>query len=272
METKSSQTQEQKITSIAEMSAVLEKHTWNFAMSEYSINCTLKARVTVKTQVQTYQNDRGSGKFFSIFLMDESGEIEATSFDESDYDRTKLNGVYLFFNGLMAKAIEPQYDPKNKFQIIFSNRTSVVKVDDEGGIPQAELDLRPIEEIRELEDNDSVDVIGLCANVGELQAFISMNDPRYEAGKLCRKRELTLVDQRNDFIVVTIWGDRAEFWPVERSRYSVILVKKSHYRDYKGQITLTASYKTTLIFDPDIPEATELRTWFNVRRNETAVA
>jgi hypothetical protein len=52
---------------------------------------TIKARVSNKGQIRTYNNARGPGKLFSCDLVDQSGEIRATSFNaECDKFHTML--------------------------------------------------------------------------------------------------------------------------------------------------------------------------------------
>lgn len=43
---------------------------------------TVKVRVTNKSDIRTWSNSRGEGKLFSMDLMDESGEIRATAFNQ----------------------------------------------------------------------------------------------------------------------------------------------------------------------------------------------
>jgi replication factor A1 len=55
-------------------------------VSEISpFNCnslTLKLKVDNKTAVRTYTNQKGEGKMFSLDLVDETGEIKCTVFNE----------------------------------------------------------------------------------------------------------------------------------------------------------------------------------------------
>ena len=44
-------------------------------------NWTIKARVTQKSDIKTWPNDRSEGKLFNVTFMDGSGEIRGTVFD-----------------------------------------------------------------------------------------------------------------------------------------------------------------------------------------------
>jgi replication factor A1 len=50
-------------------------------LSPYQNNWTIKARVTQKSDIKTWSNQRGEGKLFSVTLMDETGEIKGTGFN-----------------------------------------------------------------------------------------------------------------------------------------------------------------------------------------------
>lgn len=43
---------------------------------------SIKARVTKKSNIRTWSNSRGEGKLFSMDLIDESGEIRTTAFNQ----------------------------------------------------------------------------------------------------------------------------------------------------------------------------------------------
>lgn len=48
------------------------------ALTPYQNNWRIKARVVQKSEIRHYSNQRGEGRFFSVTLMDDSGEIKAT--------------------------------------------------------------------------------------------------------------------------------------------------------------------------------------------------
>ena len=41
----------------------------------------LRVRITNKSTIRTWNNQKGAGKLFSIDMMDETGEIRATAFN-----------------------------------------------------------------------------------------------------------------------------------------------------------------------------------------------
>lgn len=212
----------------------------------------------MKTKIQTYKDEESSGIYCHIYLKDGSGEIGAILFNaECDkyYDKIKIGKVYTISNKFKVQESLPEYrNPENDFEIIFSSETELKEVEDDGRIPSNKLDLLPISKIYSLRQNESVNTIGICAEVGELFCF-SRND-----GKLRIKRDLVLVDH-GDFIKVSLWGDRAEKWPIHLLENQAILLVGSHYKynDFDGERNLEISYKTAVIINPDIPETYYLK-------------
>lgn len=52
------------------------------SLSPYQNKWVIKARVTSKSAIRTWNNAKGEGKLFSMDLIDESGEIRCTAFKE----------------------------------------------------------------------------------------------------------------------------------------------------------------------------------------------
>jgi len=83
---------------------VLKKHF--FLIKSYS-RWTIKARVSNKSHIRTYENARGPGKLFSCDLVDQSGEIRATAFNaECDKYHSLLEvGEVLIFSKILNNSI-----------------------------------------------------------------------------------------------------------------------------------------------------------------------
>ncbi len=67
------------------------------ALSPYAHKWTIKARVSSKSDIRTWHKASGEGKLFSVNLLDESGEIKATGFNEQCdqfYDVLNEGSVY----------------------------------------------------------------------------------------------------------------------------------------------------------------------------------
>jgi replication factor A1 len=58
---------------------------------------TIRVRVTYKSDIKEWHNQRGQGRLFTVHFLDETGEIRATGFnDQVDafYDQLKEGNVF----------------------------------------------------------------------------------------------------------------------------------------------------------------------------------
>ena len=111
----------------------------------------------------------------------------------------------------------------------------------------------------------SSDVIGICKTADELSSVITKTSNR----KLS-KRDLHLVDRSGCEVRCTLWGAEAEGF--DGNNFPVVAVKGARVSDFGGR-SLSTLMSSLLILEPDIPEAHQLRGWFdNVGKNEQATS
>ena len=98
----------------------------------YQHRWTIKARVTSKSDVRTWHNKNGEGKLFSVNLMDESGEIKATGFnDQCDafFDNFHEGTVYYVSSPCRVQLAKKQFtNLNNDYELTFERDTVVQKV------------------------------------------------------------------------------------------------------------------------------------------------
>ena len=102
------------------------------ALSPYSHKWTIKARCTQKSDIKTWHNKNGEGKLFSCNLLDDSGEIRATGFnDQCDalYDLIQEGGVYYITAPCRVQIAKKQFSNlSNDYELTFERDTVVEKV------------------------------------------------------------------------------------------------------------------------------------------------
>ncbi|OUC43897.1 nucleic acid-binding domain protein [Trichinella nativa] len=104
------------------------------SLSPYQSKWCIRARVTRKTDIRNWSNKRGDGKLFSVDLMDESGEIRATAFNqECDrlYSVLQPKQVYLIRGGIIKVANRQFTSIDNDYELAFSSETQVEPCKDE---------------------------------------------------------------------------------------------------------------------------------------------
>ena len=101
------------------------------ALSPYQNNWTIKARVTSKSEVKHWSNQRGEGKLFNVTLMDESGEIKATGFNDAVemlYDKFQEGKVYFISKARVNLARKKFSNIANDYELSFERHTEVDEV------------------------------------------------------------------------------------------------------------------------------------------------
>jgi replication factor A1 len=73
------------------------------------------------------------------------------------------------------------------------------------------------------------------------------------------KRELTVVDRSNYSVRLTLWGRQAESY--QANDQPVVAFKGAKVGDFGGR-SLSMLSSSTMVMNPDIPEAHVLRGWF----------
>ncbi|KAF8786558.1 replication protein A 70 kDa DNA-binding subunit-like [Argiope bruennichi] len=227
-------------------------------LTPYQNKWTIKARVTNKTPLRTYSNSRGEGKVFSVNLLDESGEIKATGFNDTAdkyYNMLEVNKVYYISRATLKTANQRFSTVKNDYEITFNNDTTIAPCEESSSsIPMLQYDFVPIAQIEQVEKDSNIDVIGVCKSCSDLQTFVART-----TNKEMTKRDIKLVDRSNREVNLTLWGKEAENF--DGSLNPVVAVKGARVSDFNGK-SLSVTMSSSMQINPDIKEAHVLKGWF----------
>lgn len=99
-------------------------------------------------------------------------------------------------------------------------------------------------------------MIGVCRDVGELNQFTAKS-----SGRELKKRDITLVDNSNAAVNVTLWGKDAE----DFNDYGqpVLLIKGGKINEFNGGKSISLLGNSVLKRNPDMPDGHRLRGWFD---------
>ncbi|XP_061734107.1 replication protein A 70 kDa DNA-binding subunit [Nerophis ophidion] len=227
------------------------------SLNPYLSKWTIRARVTNKSSIRTWSNSRGDGKLFSMEIVDESGEIRMTGFNQEVdkfYSLVEVGKVYYVSKGFLKVANKQYTSVKNDYEITLNGETSIVPCEDNCDVPVMQCDFISIADLEKTEKDATVDVIGVCKSVDEVTRLTT------KSSREVSKRALSLMDSSGKLVTLTLWGEDAEKF--DGSAQPIVAIKGAKVSDYGGR-SLSASYSSTVMINPDIPAAHKLRGWYD---------
>ncbi|XP_046441838.1 replication protein A 70 kDa DNA-binding subunit-like [Daphnia pulex] len=176
-------------------------------ITPYHKNWVMKVRVIQKSPIRTWSNDRGQGKLFSMDLIDESGEIRATAFNEECekfYSSIKVDEVYFISNAQLKTANKNFCTLNNDYEMTFGRTTEVSHCDEDSSeIPSITFDFTSISDVFKKEKDSVIDVIGRINFASGKSSYIC---PLTQKETIFRDIQLVSEDGTKK-INITIWGN-----------------------------------------------------------------
>uniref|UniRef100_A0A8D3CNE4 Replication protein A subunit n=1 Tax=Scophthalmus maximus TaxID=52904 RepID=A0A8D3CNE4_SCOMX len=215
------------------------------------------ARVTNKSNVRTWSNSRGDGKLFSFEIVDESGEIKITAFNnevDTFFSLVEQGKVYYISKATLKVANKKYNSLKNDYEMTLHANTSIVPCDDGQEVPTVQCDFVPIAQLENRDKDAVIDVIGVCKSAEDVSRITT------KTSREVSKRALHLIDRTGKVVSVTLWGEEAEKF--DGTGQPVVAIKGARLSDFGGR-SLSVLFSSTLMVNPDIPEAFRLRAWYD---------
>ncbi|XP_013121050.1 replication protein A 70 kDa DNA-binding subunit isoform X2 [Oreochromis niloticus] len=227
------------------------------SLNPYQSKWTIRARVTNKSSIRTWSNSRGEGKLFSFEIVDESGEIRITAFNkevDKFFSLVEQGKVYYISKATLKPANKQYTTLKNDYEMTLHAHSSIVPCDDNQSIPTVHCDFVPIAELENRDKDAIIDVIGICKSAEDVSRITTKNSREVS------KRALSIIDQTGKVVTVTLWGEEAENF--DGSTQPVVAIKGARLSDFGGR-SLSALFSSTVMVNPDIPQAFRLRAWYD---------
>ncbi|KAK6544125.1 Replication factor A protein 1 [Orbilia ellipsospora] len=237
------------------------------SLSPYQNKWTIKARCIQKGDIKRWSNQKGDGKLFAVTLMDQTGEIKATGFnDQCDalYDVFQEGSVYLISKCKVQIAKKQFSNVDNDYELTFDRDSEVQKAEDEDDIPMPKYNFVTLEDLQNTEKDAIVDVIGVVKEIGDAATITSQ-----KSQKSFTKREVSVVDNTGYNVKLTVWNKYAEKFEVPLE--SVVAFKGVKVSDFGGR-SLSMMNSSTMQIDPDLDEAHRLKGWFDGEGRDTNYA
>ncbi|XP_031119723.1 replication protein A 70 kDa DNA-binding subunit B [Ipomoea triloba] len=245
------------------------------SLNPYQGIWTIKVRVTSKGNMRSYKNARGEGCVFNVELADQDGtEIQATMFNQAArkfYDKFELGKVYYISKGTLRVANKQFKTVQNDYEMTLNENSEVEEAINEAAfVPETKFKFVAIDELGSyVNGRELVDVIGVVQNVSS-----TMSIRRKSNNEMIPKRDITIADETKKTVVVSLWSDLATNVGQElldmADKSPVVAIKSLKVGDFQG-LSLSAITRSTVLVNPDMPEAKKLRSWYDCEGKETSL-
>ncbi|CAL1538002.1 unnamed protein product [Lymnaea stagnalis] len=233
------------------------------SLTPYQNRWRIRARVTMKSNIRTWNNSRGEGRLFNVNLLDDSGEIRCTGFNDQVgkyYDMLEVNNVY-YFSKCTLKTANKQYSNLNcEYEMTMNPETVIEPCNDTTDLPVITFDFVKISDLEKAQPNGNVDVIGVVKVCNDVGTVIGK-----QSQKEITKRDLQIVDESGVAVNMTLWGEDAVKF--DGQGYPIVAVRSAKVSEFHGR-SLSVTSGSQLMINPDIKEAHFLRGWFESKGRE----
>ncbi|XP_030633337.1 replication protein A 70 kDa DNA-binding subunit [Chanos chanos] len=227
------------------------------SLNPYQSKWTIRARVTNKSGIRTWSNSRGDGKLFSMEIVDESGEIRVTGFNQEVdkfYSLIEQGKVYYISKGTLKIANKQYTSLKNDYEMTLNGESTIIPCEDSQDVPMLQCDFVSIADLEARDKDAIVDVIGVCKSAEDVTRITTKNSREVS------KRNIQLMDMSGRVIQVTMWGAEAENF--DATGQPILAIKGAKLSDFGGR-SLSTLFSSTVMINPDMPEAYKLKGWYD---------
>ncbi|KAI1295620.1 Replication protein A 70 kDa DNA-binding subunit [Halotydeus destructor] len=218
---------------------------------------TIKGRCSNKGPIREWNKATGTGKLFSFDLTDSSGGIRVTAFNqecEKFHEMVQLGKTYIVSRANVKQANKKFCEFEHEMTL---NQDSAVEVAEEDyDVPEIKYDFKKLTEIEGINNPDAmIDVAGVVRKVGEMSVIQSA-----KLQKELRKRDISLVDDSEVEVSLTLWNDDAENFAGTEG--SVVVAKKARVSEFQGK-SLGIGRGGYFLVDPPSHISEQLKGWYS---------
>jgi replication factor A1 len=236
----------------------------NSSMSKF----TLKARVTCKGEMKGWKNNNGAGCLFNLDLVDSSGEIHCTFYNDAAslyQEMLQVGKVYYFYHGRVKQG--GKFNPKkHAFEMTFYLGCEVIPCVDavsENEVPLSLDIFKKISDVESISENCQFDIIVALKTVSELHPVMLKKEGVI---KNIPKRDIMCIDNSGPddtglMMSLVLWGNTAEKFLFQVG--DIIVIRNIRATNFNGK-SLTACGNTQFSQDDTLTATNRLREWMRV--------
>ena len=215
--------------------------------------------MTSKGDLRTCNSKMGELSFFSMDLVDESGEIRATCWREAAdrfFPIVEVGKLYMISRAQLKMANKKFSSLNNQYEMSLGYDSQVqLCVDQSAPLPKVRYAFVPIADIAARPVNATVDVLGVVQSVSPVSRIVAK-----QSGRELVKRTVSIADESAASIEVTVWGNQAEAFP-EVSGTAVVAFKGLRVTEW-NQRSLGMNMSSTYEVEPDHERVAALKEWW----------
>ena len=222
------------------------------------------ARVTSKSQVRSFTTAARAGSVFSIDLLDkDGGEIRASFFNKAAdkfYASLEQGKVYTFSKGNVKVANKKYSSSKHTYELTFEDDAMIVEQSAEAseGIESIKYNFARVRDLQSKSVPCTVDLIGVVREAKPLGKV-----PSKSGGEELQRRTVSIVDQSECSVEVTLWQESALKFEESALLGNVLALKGVSVREYNSGRSCSTLPATQLEISPNISETTDLQGWWS---------
>jgi len=229
-------------------------------LSSYHNRWTIKARITTKSNLRTFNKGAAVGKVFSVELLDKhQGEIRASFFNEAAdrfHDILKVGHCFVFSRGSVKIANRQFNSCNHRYELVFDRDASVTEAADDVDIKACQFSFTDLRSVQSKELPFKGDFCGVVTSFKPLFEFKSAK------GVDLVKRDICIADDTMTSMEITLWGDKAKIDDTMFNGYPVVGIKGVIVKEWKEGRSGSILPDGLLAFDVKDDVSARIRSWW----------
>ena len=221
------------------------------------------AKVTNKSQIRKYHNEKGSGQLFNIELTDRHGsQIQATAFNttvDALYEKIEPGKIYKI-SGCQVRIANRKFSSIDNDYCLFLNDYSRFDLAEDQGVDIADVQITktPIAELLNLGLGKIVDLVGIVIRDEGTREIQTKNGERKIRNLVVidNSRKEEMEEGESVAVNVNIWGEEPENLPIQEN--NLIIIKRCRTSEFRGGTNLNCSETDEFYFLKDVRKIKEL--------------